>query len=126
MKNKIAIYVRVSTTKESQKDSPEHQKWACIEHCKQIDLDTADLIIYEDRDTGTSIVARPQIQEMISDAQKGLFNTILFSSLSRFSRDALDSIKVPPFQVPPLHEKFIFGQSFFLHYLGFPVMHLTL
>ncbi|WP_040930946.1 recombinase family protein [Paenibacillus larvae] len=113
MKNKIAIYVRVSTTKESQKDSPEHQKWACIEHCKQIDLDTADLIIYEDRDTGTSIVARPQIQEMISDAQKGLFNTILFSSLSRFSRDALDSISLKRIFVNALGIRVISIEDFY-------------
>ncbi|MEJ9209841.1 recombinase family protein, partial [Paenibacillus larvae] len=113
MKNKIAIYVRVSTTKESQKDSPDHQKWACIEHCKQIDLDTADLLIYEDRDSGTSIVARPQIQEMISDAQKGLFNTILFSSLSRFSRDALDSISLKRIFVNALGIRVISIEDFY-------------
>ena len=91
-KNRAVAYVRVSTKKESQKDSPEHQRAAIEAYARELGLDIINT--YEDRDTATSIVARPEVQKMVADAQKGLFDTILFSSLSRFSRDALDSISL--------------------------------
>lgn len=87
-----AIYVRVSTTKESQKFSPEHQRMDCEEKARQLSLKVREEYIYVDRDSGTSIVGRPSIQTLIEDAGKGYFKTILFSSLSRFSRDTYDSL----------------------------------
>ncbi|NMI04798.1 recombinase family protein [Paenibacillus sp. SZ31] len=87
-----AIYVRVSTTKESQKFSPEHQRMDCEEKARQLSLKVREEYIYVDRDSGTSIVGRPSIQTLIEDATKGCFKTILFSSLSRFSRDTYDSL----------------------------------
>lgn len=65
--NVTAIYVRVSTTKDSQKDSPEHQRGLCEEKARILDLDVQ--YSYEDRDTGTSIVAREEIQKLIRDAK---------------------------------------------------------
>ncbi|WP_340018365.1 recombinase family protein [Paenibacillus sp. FSL H3-0457] len=87
-----AIYVRVSTTKESQKFSPEHQRMDCEEKARQLSLKVREEYIYVDRDSGTSIIGRPSIQTLIEDAKKGYFKTILFSSLSRFSRDTYDSL----------------------------------
>lgn len=87
-----AIYVRVSTTKEAQKFSPEHQRMDCEEKAKQLNLTVGDSYIYLDRDSGTSIIGRPAIQNLIEDARKGYFKNILFSSLSRFSRDTYDSL----------------------------------
>jgi site-specific DNA recombinase len=92
MSNITAIYVRVSTTKESQKDSPEHQEMLCREKARTLDLDVQ--FTYEDRDTGTSIIKRPEIQRLIEDAKAGYFSTIIFASLSRFSRDTLDSLSL--------------------------------
>ncbi|WP_379159413.1 recombinase family protein [Paenibacillus sp. sgz5001063] len=90
--NVTAIYVRVSTTKDSQKDSPEHQRGLCEEKARVLDLDVQ--YSYEDRDTGTSIVAREEIQKLIQDAKSKYFGTIIFASLSRFSRDTLDSLNL--------------------------------
>lgn len=87
-----AIYVRVSTTKDSQKDSPEHQKGLCEEMARGLDLDVQ--YVYEDRDTGTSIVAREEIQKLILHAKNKYFRTVIFASLSRFSRDTLDSLNL--------------------------------
>lgn len=92
-KNKTtAIYVRVSTTKDSQKDSPEHQLSVNKEKANLEGLIVKDEYIYEDRDTGTTIVDRPAIQSLVEDAQKGLFNTVIFASMSRFARDTLDAL----------------------------------
>lgn len=87
-----AIYVRVSTTKETQKDSPEHQRGLCEEKARVAALDVQ--YYYEDRGTGTSIVAREEIQRLIRDARNKQFGNVIFASLSRFSRDTLDSLNL--------------------------------
>ncbi|WP_170287179.1 recombinase family protein [Paenibacillus faecis] len=85
-------YVRVSTLKESQQDSPEHQESFIREVAARegIEIDK----VYEDRDTATSIVSRSDVQQMIEDAKRGEIRSIWFASLSRFSRDALDAISL--------------------------------
>ncbi|WP_035300393.1 recombinase family protein [Brevibacillus thermoruber] len=89
---RAAVYVRVSTTKESQKDSPEHQVGICREKARLLNIIQPDDLVYEDRDTGTSIVDRPAIKKLVADAQKGFFQVVIFASLSRFSRDTMDSL----------------------------------
>ncbi|WP_210366704.1 recombinase family protein [Bacillus sp. REN3] len=100
-----ASYTRVSTLKASQKDSPEHQRMLCKEKAMveglQLDYE------YEDRSSGTSIINRDDIQNMIKDAEKGFFKTIIFSSLSRFSRDTLDSLSLKRILVDKLNVRLI-------------------
>ncbi|WEK53263.1 MAG: recombinase family protein [Candidatus Cohnella colombiensis] len=91
---KAAIYVRVSTTKDSQKDSPEHQISACKHYAEDMGWGTEEEIIYEDRESGTNITDRQAIQQVIRDAQRGAFQVIIFASLSRFARDIGDSISL--------------------------------
>lgn len=50
--------------------------------------------VYEDRDTGTSIVAREEIQKLILHAKNQCFRTVIFASLSHFSRNTLDSLNL--------------------------------
>ncbi|WP_438444397.1 recombinase family protein [Gorillibacterium sp. sgz5001074] len=109
--NKVAIYVRVSTTKESQKDSPEHQLAACHAYAQEHGLEVVR--VYEDRDSGTSIMGRPDVQRMVKEAQTGAFGVILFSSLSRFSRDVLDSISLKRMIVNALSIRLISIEDFF-------------
>lgn len=90
--NVAAIYVRVSTQKDSQKDSPEHQKMLCEEKARLDGLDVQ--FVYEDRESGTNIVDREEIKNLIEDAKSGYYQTIIFASLSRFSRDTLDALAV--------------------------------
>lgn len=94
IKNRTAIYVRVSTTKESQKDSPEHQEGICREKARQLGLNVLEDCIYEDRDTGTNIMSRPAIMQLIGDVKQNKFDVVIFASLSRFSRDTLDSLSL--------------------------------
>ncbi|WP_017756021.1 recombinase family protein [Calidifontibacillus oryziterrae] len=89
---RTAIYVRVSTTKMSQKDSPEHQIGVCKDRANQEGLEVHEEYIYRDSDTGTTITDRPAIQELMIDARKGMFDSILFASLSRFARDTGDAL----------------------------------
>lgn len=78
--------------KDSQKDSPEHQRGLCEEKSRTLELNVQ--YIYEDRDSGTSIIGREEIKKLIKDAKAGLFNNIIFASMSRFSRDTLDSLNL--------------------------------
>jgi len=90
--NVAAIYIRVSTTKESQRDSPEHQRMLCEEKAKMEGLTIEH--VYEDRSSGTNINEREEIRAMLEDAQKGYFSTIIFTSLSRFARDTSDALSL--------------------------------
>ncbi len=83
-------YVRVSSLKDSQKDSPEHQRMVCEEKALKEGLEIAHT--YEDRSSGTSINGRDDIKKMVEDAKQGLFNTVIFASINRFARDQLDSM----------------------------------
>ncbi|MDQ0660609.1 recombinase family protein [Paenibacillus sp. W2I17] len=87
---RAAIYVRVSSKKESQKDSPEHQESLCRSFCQENELEIVK--VYKDQDSGTSIVGRPDVQRMIEDAENGEFDAVIFASLSRFSRDSFDAL----------------------------------
>ncbi|CAH1211630.1 hypothetical protein PAECIP111892_03611 [Paenibacillus auburnensis] len=102
-----AIYVRVSTKKSSQKDSPEHQEGVCREKARQLEFEVDHNHIYEDRDSGTNIVGRPAIQQLIKDAQRRLFNNVIFASLSRFSRDTMDSLTLKRILVDSLGMRLI-------------------
>ncbi|WP_100663761.1 recombinase family protein [Geobacillus sp. WSUCF-018B] len=90
--NIAAIYVRVSTEKEEQRLSPENQRKIC-----EVEAESKGLKVeyyYEDRSTGTSITEREDMQLLLEDAKKGYFKTVIFASLSRFSRDLTDSLNM--------------------------------
>lgn len=85
-------YVRVSTQKESQQDSPEHQESYIKEIASRMNMEITK--VYEDRDSATSIVDRTDVQEMIEDAKRGDIRTLFFVSITRFSRDAVDALSL--------------------------------
>lgn len=89
---RAAIYVRVSTTKASQKDSPEHQASVCRERARQMNFAVSENSIYEDRDTGTTIIDRPSIQQLLEDARRRQFDVVIFAAMSRFARDTADAL----------------------------------
>ena len=89
----VAIYVRVSTDKDSQQHSVEMQ----INFLKEIIGNHPKLKlykIYEDAGvTGTNTKHRHGFNQMITDAREGRFNLILVKDVSRFSRDAVDTLQ---------------------------------
>ncbi|NLP50260.1 recombinase family protein [Bacillus sp. RO1] len=98
--NTAAAYVRVSTLHDAQKDSPENQRMLCSEKAFAENLDLA--FFYEDRSSGTSIMGREDMQNLIEDAKKGYFKTIIFASLSRFARNTADALNVKELLVDAL------------------------
>ena len=89
---KTACYIRVSTLDESQDTSFQAQR----AHFTELIENSPDMIfagLYaDDGISGTGTAHRHGFQNMVRDALEGKFSLILTKSLSRFSRNVLDSI----------------------------------
>lgn len=87
-----AVYCRVSTEKDDQINSLESQKkyfLNYIEKCPELSL----FRIYADRGiSGTMTKNRTRFNQMMEDAEKGLFQIIITKEVSRFSRNILDAV----------------------------------
>ena len=88
----IAAYCRVSTEKEDQLNSLEAQKQFFTEYTKR----TGDNLVklYADEGiSGTKIKNRKQFLQMMSDAEKGLFQMVVVKDISRFARNTVDLLQ---------------------------------
>lgn len=72
---KSAIYIRVSTNKEEQKQSLDNQKELFMNLLSEKGWDLYD--IYLDIQSGTKTKKRPQLKRMIEDARMNKFDIIL-------------------------------------------------
>jgi len=92
-KQKVAAYIRVSTSTEEQLISLEAQR----RHYKTLieNNDEWHLVnIYSDEGiTGTKKDRRPELLRLISDCEKGKIDFILTKSISRFARNTLVCLK---------------------------------
>ena len=93
-KQKVAAYIRVSTSNEDQLISLEAQR----RHYKTLietneEWQFAD--IYSDEGiTGTKKDRRPELLRLISDCEKGKIDFILTKSISRFARNTIDCLEL--------------------------------
>lgn len=93
MKKKVAAYCRVSTKEELQQYSLESQK----EYYKELIDSYPDFIfvgIYADTASGLKKKDRVQFEKMIKDCRRKKIDIIYTKSISRFSRNSLDFLKV--------------------------------
>ena len=88
-KNRVAIYVRVSTLHQIDKDSLPMQKQDLISYARLM-LGTDDIVIFEDAGYSGKNTARPKYLEMMSQIRNGLFTHILVWKIDRISRNLLD------------------------------------
>ncbi|MGN1029734.1 MAG: recombinase family protein [Bacilli bacterium] len=86
---KIAIYTRVSTHYQVDKDSLPLQREELINYSKFI-LNTNDYVVFEDAGYSGKNTDRPAFQEMIKRVKKGEFTHILVWKIDRISRNLLD------------------------------------
>ncbi len=84
---KVAIYVRVST----EKQSLENQRNELIGFCNRREYDIYN--IYQDVMSGTK-ATRPRLQEMINDAYKKKFDGVVIWKLDRLGRSVKHLIDV--------------------------------
>ncbi|MGE8080044.1 recombinase family protein [Peribacillus loiseleuriae] len=88
---RCAIYARVSTEHDSQKESIVNQVSFFKRFIEERNWTMVD--IYSDEGvSGTSIKKRAELQRLLKDAKLKRFDCVLFKSVSRFARDLKDGI----------------------------------
>lgn len=91
-KLRVAAYVRVSTDSDDQLVSLETQKNHYESYIKaRSDWDFAGLYYYEGI-SGTKMAKRDGLLKMLEDCDKGKIDYIIVKSISRFSRNTVESI----------------------------------
>ncbi|MFF2017793.1 recombinase family protein [Paenibacillus sp. NPDC058177] len=92
-KQRVALYIRVSTEEQVQGFSLEAQKSALYNYCKIRKLDIYKLYVDAGR-SGKSISGRPSLTEMLEDARKGHFQQVICLRLNRLSRNLKDLLHI--------------------------------
>ena len=89
---RIAAYCRVSTDKDEQLDSLNHQKEFFIEYAKRSGHELVRL--YADEGiSGTSLKKREEFKRLLRDAELGLFDMVVVKDISRFARNTVDALQ---------------------------------
>lgn len=86
---RVAIYIRVSTLHQIDKDSLPMQKQDLITYANLM-LGTTDCVVFEDAGYSGKNTDRPRFQEMMSQVRQGLFSHVLVWKIDRISRNLLD------------------------------------
>ena len=73
---RVAIYIRVSTTHQIDKDSLPMQRQDLIAYAKLM-LRTTDYVIFEDAGYSGKNMDRPRFQSMMRQIRQGLFTHVL-------------------------------------------------
>ena len=88
-KRKVAIYIRVSTAMQVDKDSLPMQRKDLAAYSELI-LGTDDYIIFEDAGYSGKDTDRPKYQEMMSRVRRREFSHVLVWKIDRISRNLID------------------------------------
>lgn len=84
-----AIYLRVSTVYQIDKDSLPMQKQELIGYCEYV-LGIKDYVVFEDAGYSGKNTDRPGFQKMMSQVRNGLFSHVVVWKIDRISRNLLD------------------------------------
>ena len=87
-KAKAALYVRVSTKYQVDKDSLPFQRKKLKEYCKMLDIHKYE--IFEDDGYSAKNTERPRFQEMMNRIRGGEFTHLIVWKVDRISRNLLD------------------------------------
>lgn len=89
---RIAAYCRVSTDKDEQLDSLNHQKEFFVEYARRSGHELVRL--YADEGiSGTSLKKREEFKRLLLDAELGLFDMVVVKDISRFARNTVDALQ---------------------------------
>ena len=88
----LAAYGRVSTNKDDQLDSLEHQKDFFSEYAKRNGHHLVQ--VYADEGiSGKSLKKRDEFLRLMKDARLGLFEGVVVKDVSRFARNTVDFLQ---------------------------------
>lgn len=86
---RAAIYLRVSTVHQIDKDSLPMQKQDLIGYCEYV-LGIKEYIVFEDAGYSGKNTDRPSFQKMMAQVRDGLFSHVVVWKIDRISRNLLD------------------------------------
>lgn len=86
---KAALYIRVSTTHQIDKDSLPFQRKELINYSKYV-LNIDDYVVFEDAGYSGKNIDRPAYKDMIRRIKQGEFSHLLVWKLDRISRNLMD------------------------------------
>ena len=86
---RVAIYIRVSTNHQIDRDSLPLQREELINYAKYA-LNIEDYEVFEDAGFSAKNTDRPDYQRMMKMIRSGLFSHVLVWKLDRISRNLLD------------------------------------
>lgn len=92
MKKQNVAYLRVSTESQTEKYGLDMQRQKILDYCEK-----KGVIIdkwYVDGGYSGSKLDRPEIQELLDDAEKGIIGTVYIYKLDRMSRDVIDTLNL--------------------------------
>ena len=89
---KIAAYCRVSTEKEEQLDSLNHQKEFFTEYASR-NGHTLFRLYADEGISGTSLKKREEFKRLLRDAELGQFDMVVVKDISRFARNTVDALQ---------------------------------
>jgi len=94
VKKRVCAYARVSTDTEDQLNSYNVQIDEYTQRIKENPEWTFVGMYADEGISGTSMKKRPNFMRLIRDAENGLIDLVLTKSISRFSRNTVDSLQV--------------------------------
>ena len=86
---RAAAYCRVSTEKASQLDSYAAQRDFFVLYCQRAGYELVHIYGDEGK-SGTRLKGRPQLAQLLRDAESGSFELVLVKDVSRLARNVLD------------------------------------
>ena len=89
MKNKAAIYIRVSTAHQIDRDSLQVQRRELVAYSEYV-LGIPDVEVFEDAGFSAKNTDRPAFQQMMERTRSGEFSHILVWKIDRISRNLMD------------------------------------
>uniref|UniRef100_A0AAU8B6J4 Integrase n=1 Tax=Dulem virus 39 TaxID=3145757 RepID=A0AAU8B6J4_9CAUD len=92
MNKKNVAYLRVSTEAQTEKYGLEVQKQKILEYCEKKGVEINKW--YIDGGYSGSKLDRPEIQELLDDAKKGMIGIVYIYKLDRMSRDVIDTLNL--------------------------------
>lgn len=105
----VAAYCRVSTNSDEQEDSLANQQDHFKSYIQQQPNWQLHQIYYDNGISGTKAQNRPGLQALLKDCQNGQVDLVLTKSISRFSRNTTDCLKIirqlKQLEIPVIFEK---------------------
>lgn len=89
---RAAIYARTSSTSQRFGYSIDEQVRQCAERCQM--LNWTITFVYRDEATSGKDTDRPMFQQMLSQAERGVIDVVVFWKLDRFSRSIMHAVQL--------------------------------